>query len=187
MLAMLSHSTVSNSVTAWTVGCQASLSMGILQAKILEWVAMPSSRGSSQPRDWTQVSCTAGGFVTIWAFRGSPRILEWVAYPFSRESSLPRNWTRLSCMAGGFFNQMSYQGTPISAYRKKEREVAQSCLTLCDPMGCSLQGSSIYGIFQARALDWVAISFSRGSSGPRHRNQVSHIVGRCFTIRAKWP
>ena len=39
--------------------------MGILQARILEWVAMPSSRGSSQPQDWTQVSCIAHGFFTI--------------------------------------------------------------------------------------------------------------------------
>ena len=46
-----------------------SLSMGIFQARILEWVAMPSSRGSSQPRDWTLVSCIAGGFFTIWATR----------------------------------------------------------------------------------------------------------------------
>ena len=44
------------------VACQASLSMGILQARILEWAAMPSSRGSSKPRDRTQVSCIAGGF-----------------------------------------------------------------------------------------------------------------------------
>ena len=43
--------------------------MEILQARILEWVAMPSSRGSSQPRDWTQVSCIAGGFFTVWATR----------------------------------------------------------------------------------------------------------------------
>ena len=42
---------------------------GILQARILEWVAMPSSRGSSQPRDRTQVSCIAGRFFTIWATR----------------------------------------------------------------------------------------------------------------------
>ena len=42
---------------------------GSLQARILEWVTMPSSRGSSQPRDGTQVSCTAGGFFTIWASR----------------------------------------------------------------------------------------------------------------------
>ena len=43
---------------------------------------------------------------------------------------------------------------------------AQSCLTLCDPMDCSLPGSSVHGIFQARILEWVAISFSR-SSGSR--------------------
>ena len=42
---------------------------GIFQAKILEWIAIPLSRGSSQPRDWTQVSCTAGRFFTIWATR----------------------------------------------------------------------------------------------------------------------
>ena len=48
---------------------QAPLSMEILQARILEWVPMPSSRGSSQPRDRTQVSCTAGRFFTIWATR----------------------------------------------------------------------------------------------------------------------
>ena len=65
--------------------------MGILQLRILEWVAMPSSRGSSQSRNWTQVSRIAGGFFTMWAIRASPRILEWVAYPFSRGSSQPRN------------------------------------------------------------------------------------------------
>ena len=43
-------------VTLWTVACQAPLSMGILQARILEWVAVPSSRGSSQRKDWTHVS-----------------------------------------------------------------------------------------------------------------------------------
>ena len=49
-------------VTPWTVARQAPLSMGILQARILEWAAMPSSRGSSQTRDHTQVSHIAGGF-----------------------------------------------------------------------------------------------------------------------------
>ena len=48
---------------------QAPLSMGILKAKILEWVAIPSSRVSSQPRDQTQVSHIAGGFFIIWATR----------------------------------------------------------------------------------------------------------------------
>ena len=64
---------------------------------------------------------------------------------------------------------------------KKESGVAQSCLILCDPMDCSLPGSSVHGIFQARVLEWVAISFSRGSSRPRDRTQVS-IVG--FTLWA---
>ena len=43
---------------------------------------------------------------------------------------------------------------------KSEREVSQSCPTLCDPMDCSLPGSSIRGIFQARVLEWDAIAFS---------------------------
>ena len=46
---------------------------------------------------------------------------------------------------------------------KSESEVAQSCLTLCDPMDCSLPGSSIHGIFQARVLEWGAIAFSETS------------------------
>ena len=62
----------------------------------------------------------------------------------------------------------------------KESEVTQSCATLCDPMDCSLPGSSVHGIFQARILEWVAISFSRGSSRPGDRTQVSCIVGRHF-------
>ena len=49
-------------------------------------------------------------------------------------------------------------------------------------MACSLQGSTIHEIFQARVLEWVAISFSRGSSQPGERTQVSLIAARCFTI-----
>ena len=67
---------------------------------------------------------------------------------------------------------------------KSESEVAQSCLTLCDPMDCSLPGFSVHGILQARVLEWVAISSSRGSSRPRNRTRVSCIVGRFFTNRA---
>ena len=55
---------------------------------------------------------------------------------------------------------------------------------LCDPMDYSLTGFSIHGIFQARVLEWVVISFSRGSSWPRDWTQVSHIAGRCFTLWA---
>ena len=49
------------------------------------------------------------------------------------------------------------------------------CLTLCDPMDCSLPGSSVHGILEAGVLEWVTISFSRKSSRPRDWTQVSHI------------
>ena len=64
------------SATPQTVACQTPLSMGILQARILEWVATPSSRGSSQPRDQIEVSSIVGGFFTIWATREAP----WCSY-----------------------------------------------------------------------------------------------------------
>ena len=66
---VLSRSVMSNSVTPWTVARQDPLSMGIPQARIPEWVAMPSSRGSSQPKDRTQVSRIAGRFFTVCATR----------------------------------------------------------------------------------------------------------------------
>ena len=56
--------------------------------------------------------------------------------------------------------------------------------TPCDPMDCSLPGSFVHGILQARILEWVAISFSRGSSRPRYQTRVSCIAGRFFTIWA---
>ena len=59
--------------------------------------------------------------------------------------------------------------------------VAQSCLTVCDPMDGSPPGSSVHGILQARILEWVAIPFSRGSSQPRDQTQDSHITGGFFT------
>ena len=87
---------------------------GILQARILEWVAIPFCRGSSQPRDQTQVSHIAGRFFTSRATREAQEY-----------------WKE----------------------RKKESEVAQLCSIVWDPMDCSLSGSSIRGIFQARLLE----------------------------------
>ena len=63
-------------------------------------------------------------------------------------------------------------------------KIAQSCLTLCDPMDCI-----VYEILQVRVLEWVAFLFSRGSSQPRDWTQVSRIVGGFFTnwaIRETW-
>ena len=64
----------------------------------------------------------------------------------------------------------------------------QACLILWDPMDCSLPGSSIQGILQARILEWVAMPSSRGSSWPRDLTcvYVSYLAVRFFTISATW-
>ena len=128
----------------WTVALPGSSVHGILQAKILEWVAMPSSRGSFQPRERTCTSYIADGF-----------FIQWVTWE-----------------------------APIMHWKKSEREVAQSCPILSDPVDCSPPGSSVHGILRARVLEWIAISFSRGSSQPRDPTRVSRIAGRRFNLWA---
>ena len=71
--------------------------------------------------------------------------------------------------------------SPLFSYCVK---VSQPCLTLWDHTDCSLPGSSVHGVLQARILEWVAIPFSRGSSWPRDWTKVFHIVGRFFTVWA---
>ena len=63
-------------------------------------------------------------------------------------------------------------------------KVAQLCLTLGNPRDCSLPGSSVHGILQATILEWVAISFSKGSFQCGNRTQVSHIARGFFTAWA---
>ena len=82
--------------------------------------------------------------------------------------------------------QLLTQDLTINYPEVKWSEVAQSCPTLCNLMDCSPPGSSVHGIFQARILEWGAISFSRGTSRPRDQNRVSRIVGRSFTVWATW-
>ena len=147
-------------VTPWTVAHQAPPSMEILQARILEWVAMPSSRASSQCRDGTQDSHIADGFFTIWATKVKvaqsyvtlcdpmeytalgilqARILKWVAFPFLGD--LP-NPDLLHCRQ--ILYQLNYKGSP-------------------------------------KILEWVAYPFSNRSSQPRNQTGISHIAGRFFT------
>ena len=84
---------------------------------------MSSSRGSSQPGDWTQVSCIAGRFSYHLSHEGSSRILEWVAYFLSSRSSWPRNQTGVSCIAGRFFTSWATREAHIDTYiyRYKDR------------------------------------------------------------------
>ena len=70
-----------------------------------------------------------------------------------------------------------FEGGPVRA------KSLQSCLTLCSLKNGSLPGSSVHSILQARTLEWVAISFSRGSSQLRDWTQVSCIAGKFFTAK----
>ena len=74
-----------------------------------------------------------------------------------------------------------HSGSPWTEVAQGLRSVAQSCLTLCDPIYCSLPGSSICGILQAGILEWVAISFSTGSSPLREPTHVS--CSFCTAVR----
>ena len=80
-------------------------------------------------------------------------------------SEIPWTVARQAPLSMGFSRQEYWSGLPFpSPVMKCEvSELAQSCLTLCDPMDCSLTGSSVHGIFQARVLEWGAIAFSGNS------------------------
>ena len=95
------------------------------------------------------------------------------------------NWQTLSCEAR--LTLVTSDATQENGLKAEEGMLlAQLCLTLCNPLDCSPPGSSALsiGILQARILEWVATSFSRGSSQPRDRSWVSSIAGRFFTIWA---
>ena len=89
--------------------------------------------------------------------KGSPRILEWVAYPFLQCIFPTQESNRGLLHYRWILYQLSYQGSPKLLCALS----LQSCQTLCNPMDCSLPGSSVLGIFQAQVLEWVAISFSQ--------------------------
>ena len=101
--------------------------------------------------------------------------------------------TRIDVVADVFCKQTDVNAPrPLSQspHHRVKREVAQSCLTLCDPMDCSLSGSSIHGIFQARVLEWIAISFSwifpTQESNPDlpHCRQTLYCLSRHYSVEA---
>ena len=260
--------------------------MGILQARILEWVAILFCRGSSRLRDQTQASCIRqllhhmshkGSWTTSskhpWPVTGS-LLRKANCMPGDRNSApgtglappkesqgmcppswctaelltLMKIWTLLQCSPFGYKNTKKHRrlikdirecvqnGVPYRTVKtntytfcvyviqhwhtkmklfgntcmvnegekaakwirfavwakcytytyvyESESEVVQSCPTFCDFMDCSPPGFSVHGTFQARILEWVAISFSRRSSLSRDWTQVSHIVGRRFAVWA---
>ena len=125
--------------------------LGILQASILEWVAISSSRGLYPILQAMKKICTQ-------------RILFWGP----------------TCATCGILVPLPVIEPGPSAVRVSE--VTQSCLTLCNPMDCSLPDFSVHEILQARILKCFAISCSRGYSRPRDRTRVSCIAGRHFNL-----
>ena len=136
---VLNHSIVSELFAVpWTVACQAPLSMGILQVRILEWVAMPSSRGSSQSRDQTQATHTVGGFFTVWATR-EDQVNTGVCSLSLLQGIVPiqeSNWGLLHCRQ--ILYQLSYQEslsivpTIYTACRFITKDISENFLIDCE-------------------------------------------------------
>ena len=72
--------------------------------------------------------------------------------------------------------------TTYLLYETVKVKVTQWCPALCNPMDCSLSGSSVHGILQARILEWVGVPFCRGPFQPRDRTQVFQIAGGFLTV-----
>ena len=186
---------------------------GIPQARILDWIAIPFSRGSSQPRDQTQVSCITGRFFTIWTTREAL----W-QYPIQTKNSesapfkawsdgfairpkfgifmwqnptIPRDPAVVSgflvcaletCLFNCFFNclfncfsnfERAHHLVTNKLCLNRDSSHCYCCCSgsLFDPMDWLLSSR----ILQARILERVAFSFSRGSSRPRDQIHVSYI------------
>ena len=92
--------------------------------------------------------------------------------PNAQNCKLHLNFFKRFLTSGSLQVKLKEQTQSTIKKEVKESEVAQSCLTLCNPMDCSLPGSFIYWIFQARVLEQVAISFSRESPWLRDRTRV---------------
>ena len=127
---------------------------GILQGRILEWVAISFSRGSSQHRDWTWVSCIAGRFFTVLT----------TGKPWKKKKKIIKlkKKKRPTCQCN----------VCIMTTIRVKVLVAQSCPTLCDPTDCSPPGSSVHGILQARILERVTIPLHWLNPSLSHCRQI---------------
>ena len=146
---------------------------------------VPRHGRSSQTRDRTCVSCTGRLLSFFFFFFGVNKMFLRFPNKYQEALNIYSSHTQvvlaviLHCLLK---DHASWSDVRLVVIQVVYSKVAQSCLTLCDPMDCSLPGSSFHGILQERILEWVAISFSRGSSWPRDGTQVSCIAGRFFTI-----
>ena len=177
----------------------------ILQARILEWVAISFSRGSSWPRNRTRVSWIAGRWFTKWAMRkwkwkketevaqSCPTLCHpWtVAYqvPPSMWFSRQEYWSGLPFpFPGDLPNSGIEPRSPAFQADAGKPNLSNNRKILPDPLPVWFFSTpwSVHEILQARVLEWVAFPFSRGSSQPREWTQVSCIAGGIFTSWATW-
>ena len=177
---------------------------GISQARILEWVAMPSSSGSPWPRDWTRLlcllNCQIGSLPSV-PF-GKPRLVRgwcWKKVEKSAKTNDPGQVISVLCalvphvllahrvvlmvqVTLSIIYLLSTHHVLIIANIRRvsmlllaAAKLLQSCPTLCDPIGGSPPGSPIPGIVQARTLEWVAISFSNAWKWKVKVKLLSHV------------
>ena len=142
---------------------------GILQARMLKWVAVPFSWGSLQPGDRTHLPHCRWTLYQL-SHQGSPGILGWVAYPFSRGSSQPSNRTGISCIAGGFFTSWA------------TRESPHMCVYICVHMHMHTQFNLVYS---PRSPCYLLDHILTISSCPNQQKPPSDfviIISRLFTI-----
>ena len=182
------------SSSLWSVDCSppGPSVHGILQARILEQVAISFSRGSSRPRDQTQVSCVSGTgrqvpststtreptplcIITHQIWEAINCKTYWLVYILLRKNTATKTTIDFNCKTA-WFSKVKMFEKKKSILESVSQSVAQLCLTLCNPMDCSPPGSSVQGILQTRYWKWVAISFSRDWTW------VSCNAGRFFTI-----
>ena len=127
------------------------------------------NQGSGRGRRYSQkVMCREGETTEVWQEHlERPTAARTAREDLCEDATLELRWGK-SHVPGKEPRQRPRDGSAL---------VAQSCLTLCDPMACSPRGSSVHGILQSRIMEWVVISFSRGSSPPRD-GICSSCIGR---------
>ena len=161
---------------------------GIFQARLLEWVAVPFSRGSSQPRDQTQVSHIAVRFLTSWPPRkpkntgvGSLSLLQWIFLTQESNQGLllcRQILYQLSCQGSMYAHIYIYIHVHINAHICVCVLSFSGISNSCNPWTVACQAP--LSMQFSRQEYWVATSYFRGSSQPRNWTQVSYIscIGR---------
>ena len=129
---------------------------GILQARILEWVAFPFSRGIFLTQGSNPGLPHCQWILYQLSHQGNPRILKWIAYPFSRGSSWPRNWTGVFCTARGFFTNWATREASISLTLVKVLCIQSVLNVVLD--GCKLCGSNFLYLYWFLCLLLVSVS-----------------------------